>query len=113
MTSRSTAHAALPRRRGPQCRWLDWEGRRGSVDGGLPHVTGAGELPPACERRTQMCRHPLVALVAVVAMNLASRGAAPPSPLPDPQVIARLIQDLGSDNFQTREAATRKLVEIG
>jgi hypothetical protein len=68
-------------------------------------------------------RRSVVALSAAVAVSAAGWGwagpapAAPPAPAPakpaEPGEIERLIKELGDDSFEVREAAGRRLAEIG
>jgi hypothetical protein len=57
-------------------------------------------------------RTPYYSLVAVLGLvALAAAGGDPPKA--DAEHIARLVKQLGSDNFDEREKATRELEEIG
>ncbi|HZN34416.1 MAG TPA: hypothetical protein VFB80_11375 [Pirellulaceae bacterium] len=54
------------------------------------------------------------AVLAVAAGLVAgARAADPPAPPPKPEQVARLITDLGSEEFTVREAATDTLTRIG
>src|SRR5262249_28480172 len=56
--------------------------------------------------------HPRTSLLAAVCLLLLP-GRPACAELPDSAEIGRLIQQLGSDSFKEREAATKRLGEIG
>jgi hypothetical protein len=55
-------------------------------------------------------RHSLLPLVLVV--PLVARAEDKPQPPPDPKVIQQLVEQLGSDDFDTREKAGARLLEL-
>src|SRR5262245_27905817 len=52
-------------------------------------------------------------LAAAVGLAVGARAADPPTPPPKPEQIARLITDLGSEEFTVRESASDELTRIG
>jgi hypothetical protein len=54
----------------------------------------------------------LLALLALALVAAPAGGAAPPKEKADPAAIARLIGQLGSDDFEAREKASRQLAAL-
>src|SRR5262249_13633618 len=63
---------------------------------------------PAVSRHCHFALPPCLLL----ALALCIRGSAPPA-TPQPFEIAKLIEDLGSDTFEERETASKKLKAAG
>src|SRR5262249_1656760 len=85
--------------------------RHGTCDDGEAPRPGRCPLPsPEEDPMNPLCRSSLHCLAALsVSLLFVSRGAADPAE----KEIERLVEQLGSDVFQEREQASRRLEEIG